>query len=998
MALIERTAYPRFTTRRITVRELEALYTLTPDELAYIQKAIRGDQMRLNFAVQLKVFQRLHYFPELKEIPVVIMEHIKKCLSIIDPDMHLHYKHITSCYRHHRRIREYLSFRPWANIKPRTKEIPLHPARHQAISTAYRIAGTMNYSADIINVVIEDLINNRFELPSFYTLNRLVKHVKSFVNINMFNIINKRISPELQEKLDSLLMPTIKSSRTSYNVIKQPPKNPTITHFKELLSHHDWLMSLGNMEKYLKDISKIKCHQFAIEAKSLDASDLKDMTEPKRYALIICLIHSSQHKIKDALATMFCKTMAKIHKRGQEKLEILRNEHLCKTHHLLNVFSEILTDCAEIKSKRKLLFRILQHLEDHGGTEILRAECEQLAAYNSKNYLPLLREYYAPKRSTLFKLIKTLDIRSAIQNDSLFYALQTMLNQIHKKSEYINKELDLSFASWEWKQLIIKTHAGKPALAKIHFEICVFSYIADALNIGNLFVEESDTYANYRGELIDEEQCDPLIINYCHQMGFPDNAKDFVAFVCEEFSKRADHVDQQYPDIVELVIDEKGYPALKKRTTKASMVKPTWLAQEIRQRLPERNLLDILCSTHHYTGWAYEFQPLSDSEPKLDHAIERYIQTTFAIGTCMGPTQAARHMKSITAHMLSWINRRHVVSRWLERSCTKLINCCNTFPLVLAWGDGKSCAADGTLRKIREENLIAEFHLRYGSRGGIAYHHVANNYIALFSTFIPCGVWEAVEIIEALLKNKSDIQPHIIHADTQGQSTVVFALAFLLGIKLMPRIRNWKDLKLFRPTKNAQYKHIDSLFSDPIRWRLIEKHWKEMMRIVLTIKQGKLTSSLLLRKLSSSNNKDPLYQALQELGRVIRTQFLLEYISDVELREIITAETNKVEAYHALSEWASFGASDLVASNDEEEMEKAIKYNEIITTSVILQNIADITDIIYQLVQEGKNIARDDVAGLSPYIVEHIKRFGNYVLDLHAVPNEISRSREFSLW
>jgi hypothetical protein len=75
-----------------------------------------------------------------------------------------------------------------------------------------------------------------------------------------------------------------------------------------------------------------------------------------------------------------------------------------------------------------------------------------------------------------------------------------------------------------------------------------------------------------------------------------------------------------------------------------------------------------------------------------------------------------------------------------------------------------------------------------------------------------------------------------------------------------------------------------------------------------------------------------------------------------------------------------------------------IKYNEIITTSVILQNIVDITDIIYQLVQEGKNITRDDVASLSPYMVEHIKRFGDYVIDLQGVPKDIGRSRDFALW
>jgi TnpA family transposase len=74
---------------------------------------------------------------------------------------------------------------------------------------------------------------------------------------------------------------------------------------------------------------------------------------------------------------------------------------------------------------------------------------------------------------------------------------------------------------------------------------------------------------------------------------------------------------------------------------------------------------------------------------------------------------------------------------------------------------------------------------------------VSDLYIALFVHFIPPGVWEAIYIIEALMKNKSTIQPDTVFADTQGQSTPVFAFTYLLGIKLMPRIRNWKDLNFF---------------------------------------------------------------------------------------------------------------------------------------------------------------------------------------------------------
>lgn len=64
------------------------------------------------------------------------------------------------------------------------------------------------------------------------------------------------------------------------------------------------------------------------------------------------------------------------------------------------------------------------------------------------------------------------------------------------------------------------------------------------------------------------------------------------------------------------------------------------------------------------------------------------------------------------------------------------------------------------------------------------YYHVSDKYIALFSHFIPCGVHEAIYILDGLLKNESQIQPDTLHGDTQAQSTPVFGLAYLLGINL----------------------------------------------------------------------------------------------------------------------------------------------------------------------------------------------------------------------
>ena len=111
-------------------------------------------------------------------------------------------------------------------------------------------------------------------------------------------------------------------------------------------------------------------------------------------------------------------------------------------------------------------------------------------------------------------------------------------------------------------------------------------------------------------------------------------------------------------------------------------------------------------------------------------------------------------------------------------------------------------------------------HIRYGKFGGIAYPHISDTYIALFSHFIACGVWEAVYILDGLLKNTSALQPDTLHADTHGQSRGGFWLAAMLGMKLMPRMRTWNDVTLYRADRMTPYKHIDRLLTQVVDWYL----------------------------------------------------------------------------------------------------------------------------------------------------------------------------------
>ena len=403
--------------------------------------------------------------------------------------------------------------------------------------------------------------------------------------------------------------------------------------------------------------------------------------------------------------------------------------------------------------------------------------------------------------------------------------------------------------------------------------------------------------------------------------------------------------------------------------------------QLITEHMENISIVDVLIDTERWLQLHKLFRPLMGTESRIEELRPRVISTLFCYGCNLGPTQTARSIRGMSRKQIAWLNIKYVTEEVLEKAIVKVINAYNKFELPGYWGSGKHASADGTKWNLYEQNLISEHHIRYGGYGGIGYYHVSDKFIALFSHFISCGTYEGTHILDGLMTNTSDIRPDTIHGDTQAQSYTVFALSHLLGIKLMPRIRGIKDLVFHRPDSNKKFTHIDRLFSDDINWQMIETHLPDMLRVAVSIKLGKISASAILRRLGTYSRKNKLYFAFKELGKVIRTMFLLKYVGDVELRRLIHAETNKSEQFNGFEKKLFFGGEGVIAENLRHEQRKIIKYNHLVANLVILHNVVGMSRVLKQLQAEGAVINQEVLAGLAPYRLEHINRFGDYVLD-----------------
>ena len=54
-----------------------------------------------------------------------------------------------------------------------------------------------------------------------------------------------------------------------------------------------------------------------------------------------------------------------------------------------------------------------------------------------------------------------------------------------------------------------------------------------------------------------------------------------------------------------------------------------------------------------------------------------------------------------------------------------------------------------------------------------------------------------------------------------------------------------------------------------------------------------------------------------------------------------------------------------------------------------MSNVVDMTNVLRELQQEGLCVTPEIVRRLSPYLTEHIKRFGQYFLDMTMQPEPL---------
>ncbi len=233
MSGVHETAYPRLKLE-FTEQELASIYTPTPQELAFVREQYRQATHRTYLLIQLKLLQRLGYFLPLSTVPPVVVEHICKNAALRVPvksDL-VRYDQSGSKSVHHQRLRAFVGIRVLDTDGEQWLE-----------QRAFQAAQTKQELPDIINVLIEELVQQRYELPGFTFLFRLARQCRATVNDRIYKSVAGKLSNAVTARLDRLLEPS--PGRSVWDSLKREPKQPNVREVTDFLQHIDAMIALS---------------------------------------------------------------------------------------------------------------------------------------------------------------------------------------------------------------------------------------------------------------------------------------------------------------------------------------------------------------------------------------------------------------------------------------------------------------------------------------------------------------------------------------------------------------------------------------------------------------------------------------------------------------------------------------------------------------------------------------------------------------------------------
>lgn len=962
--ILSKSQRARFEALPTDERDLIRLYSLSPKDQAEIRKQ-RQAHNKLGFAVQLCLLR----YPGRslisgEQVPTSLVAFVARQLGL-RPEAFSKYALRDETRREHLAILQkkygFVSF---------TESI-----QRDLAGWLLPLALRTDKGMVLVASLIQEMRRRCIIVPALSVIERLGSEVRRRAQRQIFKTLTNGLSKAQREKLDRLLEHHPDKKRLSWlGWLRKPSGRPTPANFLSLLERIEFVRSCGMEADRALRVHQNRLLQLAREGYKANVIHLRDLEPQRRRAVLVAVLLETSISLVDEAMDMHDRIIGSLMRRSQRRHAEEFQKNARSYNDKVRLYALV---------GKALINARLANIDPYEAIQAVVSwemlcnsieEAEKLADDEPFDYLALLDNRYSQIRRYAPQLLASFEFRATGSSQDLLEAIQILKELNTSGRRGVPDSAPTTFVKPRWRPFVL-TEDG---VDRHYYELCVLTELRNSLRSGDVWVVGSRRYRDFEEYLLPSSVFERMAQEGSLPVATVTDCRTYLEQRRVEIHTRLrDVCHLAARDRLEDVRFENGLLRITplKRDVPNEVDE---LNRRIYALLPRIKITELLAEVDSWTGMNKNFTHLRSSKTVKD--IKLLLTAILADAINLGVVRMADACPEIAYHRLSWVADWHIREETYSKALADVVDFHHKVPFAAHWGAGTTSSSDGQrFRAGARGEAVGQINARYGYEPSVMFYtHISDQFSPFYATVINATARDATHVLDGLLYHESSLRIEEHYTDTAGFTDHVFALCHLLGFRFAPRIRGLADNRIASFDKPAQYPELQGLLGGRVNTRLVAAQWTEILRLATSIKTGTVTASLILRKLGAYPRQNSLAQALRELGRVERTLYTLDWLSDPALRRRAQVGLNKGEAKNALSRAVFFNRLGEVRDRSYEDQRQRASGLNLVVASIILWNTLYLSRAVEALHGQGHDVPDELLAHLSPLGWGHINLTGDY--------------------
>lgn len=981
----------------------QALYFSTKLDVHYQIEALRTATNKVGFLLQLGYFKSNGKFYTANQFKQRDIDYVTGSLNLNPAKINFDKYQKRVLMEHRKKILTHLGWNPLTQqALNRLSEHLLRYTKNQLLPK------------QVLLTAIDYCWQNKLELPSYNQIALLITESYNKNETELIKVLKHSLNDHQKELLSSLVVvdSNKKPQRPLITLLKQVNQSLRSTDIKKnidafimIKSHFCELCPLLNEV----DFSDQATEYFATWVQKAESAQISKFSNKyKLFLHITAYIKHQYYYRQDILVDIFLKSVKSVKSVKSSvnlaKKQILNQEKTnrsdknkaikkltqssCDTRTLIEEISNIiksdeLTEVIKVSKIENLIDEYHEEHTEHEKQKLIAIEKYLNKSIKQQDLLDMLESLSIRLQRRVSDIVKHIEFNAETSENTLIEAI----DYFKSTGGHIQNDAPIEFLDTNESEALFQDGKIRVSL----YKALLFIHMADAIKSGKLNLKHTYRYKAIHEYLIDKDIWDSEKEKLLKDSGLS-NYSDFNTLINE----LKQQLNTKYDSVNKRVLSgDNEYLTVDNRRIKINTPKTDSDTTEyISSLLTESGyvpILQVLSDANQATQFTSCFKHHSNKHKKMDPSPQAIFAGLMGKGCNIGINRIANISVGITESVLANIVNWYFSLKNLQSANNKVLHTINKLALAHCFKKNKNVlhtSSDGRKINVAVDSLHANYSFKYFGKGkGVTmYTFIDERHMLFYSTVISASDREAAYVIDGLLQN--DVVKSNIHStDTHGFTETIFAATHLIGTAFAPRFKKIGDQKIysFKSRDSYERKGYQILPSRPINQKIIKENWDEILRFMATIKLKHTSASQLFKRLSSHAKDHPLYKALKEFGRIVKSIFILTYYDNLELRQRIEKQLNKIELSNKFSKAVFFA--------DNREFQQGDLENQKISTAcmVLIQNSIVLWNYLYlsQILADSSNKKQqqhivDSIKRGSMINWQHINLHGEYDFTKHA--------------